>query len=96
MLKHNLIFQNTSGNTILTLPARPEGIEPVIIAPLLKTLTTNPANKAVFQNIASKPTRPTPGIHANTKGTPFIDDQGDQEEQIPVIGSYDALKGVFE
>jgi hypothetical protein len=96
MLKHNLIFQNTSGNTILTLPVRPEGIDPVIIAPLLSTLSKHPANKAVFQNIASKPARPAPGIHANTTGTPFIDDQGDQEEQIPVIGSYNALTGGFE
>lgn len=93
MLKHNLIFQNTSGNTILTLPVRPEGIDPVIIAPLLSTLSKHPANKATFQNIAPKKHTLIPGIHANTKGTPFTQEQ--EQEHTPVIGSYNALTGGY-
>lgn len=94
-LKHNLVFQNTSGKTVLTIPVRPEGIDPLIVAPMLKTLTKNPAHKAVFQNITQVRDSRIPGIHANTTGTTFTQEQ-EQDEPIPILGSYNAMTGKYE
>lgn len=93
-LKHNLVFQNTSGKTVLTIPVRPDGIDPLIVAPLLNTLAKNPAHKAVFQNITQVRDSRIPGIHANTTGTTFT--QEPQEEPIPIIGSFNATTGKYE